>query len=172
MKMKSSSSRAKEMILYLIVGVLTTVVYYIVRFSVLKLSSNNMIAMLAAQIAAIVFAFFTNKYYVFNDKDNDQSLLVQFGKFTLGRLFVFIIDFLITLIFIQTYAGTFIHLLRFDHINYAKSIFSWPVVSVFIGNAKILNTFVWTSVSQVAAIIINYIISKFFVFKKEETINE
>jgi putative flippase GtrA len=171
--LESRKQQARELILYLIVGVATTVVYFVTRFSVYKVSKAAVFSVLIAQIVSITFAFFANKFIVFNDKDNKKSLLSQFVTFALGRLFILVLDLVITFIFVDKFADFFIHLFRFDTINYAKGIYSMSPFSTYIGNAKTLNQFVWAMVSQVAAIVINYIISKFFVFnKKGDSINE
>ena len=76
-----------EMILYLIFGVLTTIVYFVSRFLVVGLTGNSLIAVIVAQISAIVFAFFTNKYFVFLDKEsNPLVVLKQFFVFLSGYL--------------------------------------------------------------------------------------
>ncbi|WP_180367859.1 GtrA family protein, partial [Oenococcus oeni] len=59
--MKNFFNKNYEIILYLIFGILTTVVYFIARFLTLNLSKNALLAVAVAQILAILFAFITNK---------------------------------------------------------------------------------------------------------------
>lgn len=54
----------KEVFLYLIFGVLTTIVNFIVYFLVLKISDNYIFATTIAFIVAVIFAYITNKKYV------------------------------------------------------------------------------------------------------------
>ena len=60
-----NKSKHREIMRYLIIGVLTTVVYFLVRFSVFSLVQSGLLSVVVAQIAAILFAFATNKWFVF-----------------------------------------------------------------------------------------------------------
>lgn len=77
----------KEIILYIIFGVLTTLVNLVV-FSILthfKIDENlsNVISI----IVAVLFAYFTNRKLVFNSTANTlKEKLSEFYKFILGRL--------------------------------------------------------------------------------------
>ena len=84
----------KEIILYIIFGVLTTLVnlivfYILTHFINLDENLSNIIAV----IAAVLFAYFTNRKFVFNStavtfKEN----LKEFCKFIFGRLFTMILE--------------------------------------------------------------------------------
>ncbi len=82
------SERVREIIVYGIFGVLATVVdfgSYIImtRFFSIDEHLSNVLA----QFLAIIFAFFTNKLFVFKDKDLKwKTLSVQLGKFVSLRL--------------------------------------------------------------------------------------
>ena len=126
----------KEIILYLIFGVLTTVVslltYYICTITFLN--PNNaieiQIANIISWITCVTFAFFTNRKYVFESKEDIKKEEI---KFYISRLSALLID--VVMIFI------FVSLLKI--------------------NDKIIKL-----VNQVIIIIFNYIASKLFVFKK------
>ena len=126
----------KEIILYLIFGVLTTVVsllsYYICTITFLN--PNNaveiQIANILSWITCVTFAFFTNRKYVFESKEDIKKEGI---KFYISRLSALLID--VVMIFI------FVSLLKI--------------------NDKIIKP-----VNQVIIIIFNYIASKLFVFKK------
>ena len=126
----------KEIILYLIFGVLTTVVslltYYICTITFLN--PNNaieiQIANIISWITCVTFAFFTNRKYVFESKEDIKKEGI---KFYISRLSSLLID--VVMIFI------FVYLLKI--------------------NDKIIKL-----VNQVIIIIFNYIASKLFVFKK------
>ena len=78
----------KETILYLIFGVLTTILniaicgllYDILHWDVI-------IATVIAWIAAVIFAFITNKIFVFNSKTTDKKVLLkETVSFLIARL--------------------------------------------------------------------------------------
>lgn len=164
--MQKKEETKNEVVRYLIFGVLTTVIYFIVRFTALHLGMGNMTAMTLAQIIAIVFAFITNKLFVFMD-DSKESVVKQFILFVGARLSGIAVDALITFLCIEQGAAFFIDVFRLDTIDYAQGIFSLPIVSGFIGSPELVNSFFWTMVIQVVIIVMNYLISKFIVFKKE-----
>ncbi len=84
----------KEVILYIVFGVLTTLVnlvsfYILTHFINLNENLSNIIAI----ILSVLFAYFTNRKLVFNStavtfKEN----LKEFYKFILGRLFTMILE--------------------------------------------------------------------------------
>ena len=126
----------KEIILYLIFGLLTTVVslatYYLCTITFLN--PNNaieiQIANIISWITCVTFAFFTNRKYVFESKEDIKKEGI---KFYISRLSALLID--VVMIFI------FVTLLKI--------------------NDKIIKL-----VNQAIIIIFNYIASKLFVFKK------
>lgn len=88
LKKIAQDARVKEIIVYTIFGVLATAVdfgSYILMTRVFKLDEH--FSNILAQFLAIIFAFFTNKLFVFNDKELKwKTLSVQFGKFVSLRL--------------------------------------------------------------------------------------
>ncbi|MEG0550663.1 MAG: GtrA family protein [Vagococcus sp.] len=157
----------KESITYIIFGVFTTLVYFITRFMVVNLTGNSMLGVTIAQVVAILFAYLTNKVFVFKNKDwQPLVVLKQLFGFILGRLFVFALDLGLTFIAVEKFSDFFIHLFFFDKINYDFILFSHPLTTKFIGSAELLNEFVFALFVQVLAIVINYLISKKAVFKK------
>lgn len=129
----------KELVNYLIVGILTTIVsygvYYLITISMLD--PNNkielQIANIISWICAVVFAYFTNRKYVFKSKE--KNMLKEGSKFCLSRVFTLLLDMLTMFIMVSLL-----------HINDRLS----------------------KLVSQVLITIGNYIISKFFVFNKKD----
>ena len=126
----------KEIILYLIFGVLTTVVSLLTYYlcTITFLNPNNaveiQIANIISWITCVTFAFFTNRKYVFDSKENIKKEAV---KFYISRLSALLIDVVMIFVF----------------------------VSVLKINDKIIKL-----INQVIIIIFNYIASKLFVFKK------
>ena len=84
----------RETVTYLIFGVLSTLVNYIIYYGLRFLKVDYKIAEIAAWIGAVIFAFFTNKRYVFESRDySPKILLTELWKFTAGRLITFLIEY-------------------------------------------------------------------------------
>ncbi len=89
----------KETIMYLIFGVLTTVVDYL-AYCMLRLADTNyMLANVVSWVLAVIFAFITNKLFVFNSKKKDrQTMSHEISSFFGARVF----SLVFSLIFIYT----------------------------------------------------------------------
>jgi putative flippase GtrA len=130
----------KEIINYLIVGGLTTVlalaVYYgsVLTFLDPDNSIQLQIANILSWVAGVTFAYFTNRKFVFESKAENK--LKEAGSFVLSRLITLFMDMAIM------FVG----------------------VTVLHGNDKIMKL-----ISQVVITISNYIFSKVFVFKKKNS---
>ena len=91
----------KEIVLYIIVGGLTTVVNFVIYFLLTKLLGvNYLISNCLAWIGAVIFAFFTNKFYVFESKKKN-NIIKEFVLFTGTRLFSFLIETLLLFIGVE-----------------------------------------------------------------------
>ena len=143
--MKRIFDKYGEIIRYLIIGALTTlvslIIYYGLTITILnaKKALELQIANIISWICAVTFAYFTNKYYVFKDIGKDKTGIV---KFFLSRILTLLLDMLLMYILVT------------------KLSFNDRIIKVIV---------------QVIVIIGNYILSKLFVFKKrnnvEKTIN-
>lgn len=93
-KIKELYAKHKEIIVYVIFGALTTAVDFATYILLTRLFSvNEDVANVIAQIVAIIFAFFTNKLYVFNDKSMKlRVVLSQFAKFASVRLVTLVLN--------------------------------------------------------------------------------
>ena len=137
--MKQLYNKYKEIILYLIFGVLTTLLCIVTRIVLFHtiLSPDNVIhvqiATIISNVVGITFAYFTNRKYVFESKNKNK--LKEASKFVLGRLSTLGMDMLIMFI----------------------------GVSVLHFNSTLI-----TIISNGLVIILNYVLSKLFVFKKEK----
>lgn len=135
--MKNLFIKYKEIIMYLIFGVLTTVisliVYYLLTFTILD--ANNplllQIANIISWVGGVLFAYFTNRKYVFESKNTNK--VKEFTSFVGARVATLILDMLIM--------GVGVTWLAF--------------------NDKVMKL-----ISQVLVIVGNYILSKLIVFKK------
>lgn len=145
-KVKELFVKYKEIILYIVFGVLTTAVSFISYAVCTKLINlKNEIAGIALSnviswVCAVLFAFATNKIWVFESRSGDvKTVFGEFWKFVASRLVTgalewFGVPFLVYLGLNQTIFGT-------------KGMLSKLTVSILV-------------------VILNYIFSKIFVFKK------
>lgn len=123
----------REMIAYLFFGVCTTAVNYIAYF-LLKRTIPYQAANAIAWVVAVIFAYITNKIWVFESKTMDPGLVLrEFGTFVSGRIVSGIFD-----------------------MGFLIAAVEWMKMGE--GLAKIIG--------GVVVVILNYIISKLFVFKK------
>ncbi len=92
----------KEVILYLIFGGLTTLVnlvsYFVMR-EMFSLGINT--STIIGWFLSVVFAFFTNKYFVFEAKNNDKKgFLFELTSFFSARVLSLLLDMLILYVFV------------------------------------------------------------------------
>ncbi|MCD8003892.1 MAG: GtrA family protein [Clostridia bacterium] len=163
---KQIYEKYREIILYIVFGVLTTAVGWGVYFAVMAAgraifaleagdaSSPAYIAVYTAAmiiqwVCAVLTAFFTNRKYVFTDADRDAGVLRQLAVFSSGRLLTLGLDYVVTL------AGTYAMTTLFP------SLLSLTVFGVTF-NADEAAAKILASVLVLAA---NYVISKFLVFR-------
>jgi len=98
-KIKELYEKYKEVINYLIFGVLTTVVslivYYVCVYTFLNPENpiQLQIANILQWIAGVLFAYFTNRKYVFESKEKNK--VKEASKFVLARLTTLIMDMII-----------------------------------------------------------------------------
>ena len=143
MKIIEIYKKYEEIITYLIIGVLTTIVNlavkYALLFTVLNASDATQlqIAVVISWIVACLFAYITNRKIVFKSKS--KKILKEFIAFVSARLFTLILEMLIMFIFVT--------LLKLN-----SNL--WVVI--------------WSIVAQVVVIVVNYILSKLVIFKKEK----
>lgn len=143
MKVIELYKKYEEIINYLIIGVLTTVVNlavkYALLFTVLNASDATQlqIAVVISWVVACIFAYITNRKIVFKSKS--RKILKEFTAFVSARIFTLILEMLIMFIFVT--------LLKLDSDL-------WVVI--------------WPLVAQVVVIVVNYVLSKLVIFKKEK----
>lgn len=84
----------KEVIMYIIFGIATTLVNLIISFileGIIKV--NGEIASAIGIIASILFAYFTNRKWVFNTEAKGfKENIKEFGKFVFGRALTMVIE--------------------------------------------------------------------------------
>lgn len=93
----------KEQILYIIFGVLTTVLNFLVYIIFTRVfEANFLISNAVAWFLAVIFAFITNKIYVFNSTDyNIKFIIKEFSEFTISRIFTGLLDIGLLYLFVS-----------------------------------------------------------------------
>ena len=83
----------KEIIKYLIFGILTTLVNILCFYILDKLNIDIYINNTISWIVSVIFAFITNKLYVFESKSLDIKTIFKEGTSFLGaRIFSYFVD--------------------------------------------------------------------------------
>lgn len=134
-----------EVISYLIFGVLTTVVYIISRLFIFHFYQDATVSAGLANIIAVIFAFVTNDTIVF--KQDRKGWAPRFVKFVFARLVTLVLDLVLAFIFVDA----------FPHI-----------IGQFVNDSPKLINLIETLVGQILIIVLNYILSKLFVFRDKK----
>ena len=93
LKMLIKKVLTREVIFYIIFGVLTTIANIGVFYLLTLLGLNENIANIIAIIVAVLFAYFTNRKLVFNSTASTfKEKLTEFYKFMLGRAFTMVVE--------------------------------------------------------------------------------
>jgi len=143
MKNHIQSFFKNELLSYLFFGIATTIISILSRLVIYQLTHKELLATALANIIGILFAFITNDTIVF--KQARQNWPRRLLKFSLARLSTFLLDLFLTFLFVTQFPhiiGQFVN----DNIDKVNSI--------------------ETVISQFLIIILNYIFSKVFIFKK------
>ena len=122
----------KEILMYLLFGVLTTVVNIVVYYLCNDVvHMNYLVANAIAWLLSVLFAYVTNRKFVF--ESNNASWFSECLKFMASRVSTGVIDMVVM----------------------------WVLVTLLS-----LNSMVSKVLSNVLVIVLNYVFSKLFVFKK------
>ena len=162
-KIKELYKKYEEIIIYLIVGVLTTIVSwgacFVAKFFLdSNISFQNFLINTFGWVVGVCFAYPLNRAWVFKSKN--KKILKEFGGFAASRLSTWVLDVAIMWFFINivSFESFLIKLL-------AKLSF---VVTDISTQDKIYYWFVKIFISAVLVTIANYIFSKFLVFGKKK----
>ena len=132
-RIKELLSKYKRIILYILFGILTTLVNVVVYFACYCLKFSTSASTVTAWILSVLFAYITNRKYVFGSKlSGIKKVFKEVSNFFLSRLSTGLLDLAVMLLFVD--------ILEFN--------------GMFI---KVI--------SNMVVIVLNYILSKFLVFK-------
>ena len=144
-KIKALCVKYREIIVYIIVGGLTTLVSWAVKFAwnflfyggtAYPTELQAMILSIVENVAGILFAYPMNRRFVFLSKD--PEVFKEFLKFSLSRVSTLLLS--LGLNVLLTWMG--------------------------------VNIYVTTIIAAVVVVIMNYVLSKLLVFRKKEEENE
>lgn len=124
----------REVFMYLLFGGLTTIINIIVYYIGSLAGLTTAVANFIANVISILFAYFTNKKYVFESKAiTKKEKWAEFVKFISARIATFIMDMVLMILLVD--------------------VLGW-------------NNLLCKILVNILVIILNYVFSKIFVFKK------
>lgn len=142
--------RYKELILYVVFGVLNTAVNFTAFWLWGKILGEELyyISNALAWLASVIFAYLTNKLFVFESKSfSPKTLLKEIPLFFGARVFSFCVE-----------EGGLIFLVDGLHFgDFSLTAFGFEISGQLIAKISI----------SVIVVIINYVVSKFAIFKKK-----
>ena len=150
-KIKDYYKKRREIILYALFGVLTTLANLFAFLLTTKLFGEELVLInnAIAWIAGVVTAFVTNKLYVFNSKSWKPKIAIkEFAEFTGARPFSFVFE--------EVGMWVFVTVLHFS--DKSLSVLAFDISGQLI--AKIL--------LSIVVVAMNYFFSKFIIFKKKK----
>ena len=159
--MKKLFTKYREIIVYIVVGVLTTIVSWGACF-VAKLfldptvTLQNNIINTIGWIAGVCFSYPLSRKWVF--KSNNPHILKEFGGFAASRLSTWILDILIMFLLVNVWP-------LYGFINKICGWFSYVPTQDML---ETLNYwFVKICISAVLVTVLNYVFSKVLIFRKK-----
>ena len=151
-KIKELLIKYKELISYVFFGVLTTVVnfitFYILESFILKGENAYLVNNAVAWFVSVVFAYVTNKLFVFGSKSWDMKKVArEVVEFFSARVLSFLIE--------EAGLWLFVDVMSFGEFSY--TVFGFEITGNLI--AKVI--------LSVIVVILNYFFSKLWIFKKK-----
>ena len=162
-KIKELYKKYEEIIIYLIVGVLTTIVSwgacFVAKFFLdSNISFQNFLINTFGWVVGVCFAYPLNRAWVFKSKN--KKILKEFGGFAASRLSTWVLDVAIM--------WFFVNIVSFESFLIKVLAKVGLVITEIDTQDKIYYWFVKIFISAVLVTIANYIFSKFLVFGKKK----
>lgn len=155
-KIKELLKKYKELITYVVFGALTTLVNFVCFWALNKIFGDHIYLLnnAIAWIASVIFAYVTNKLWVFESKSwNIKIVAREVAEFFAARLFSFGVE----------EGGLWLFVDIFGMGAYSFTVFGFEITGQLI--AKVI--------LAVIVVILNYFFSKFIIFaKKKKTDND
>ena len=153
-KIKTLFKKYQEIILYVLFGGFTTVVNLAVFWLLNQAIGENayLVNNIVAWFAAVVFAYITNKLWVFDSKSWAFKVVIkEISQFFLARVFSLAVE--------EGGLWLFVEIMEFDKLSFHLLGFEFTGKLI----AKIL--------LAVIVVILNYIFSKFIIFARKKKEN-
>ena len=132
-----------ELLSYIFFGGATTLISIITRLGIYHVTQQELFATTLANIVGILFAFITNDTIVFKQERKDWHL--RLIKFSTSRISTLLLDLLLTYIFVTKFP---------------------QIIGQFVYNNITNVNAIETFISQTLIVIINYFLSKMYIFNK------
>jgi len=163
-KIKTLYKKNEEIIIYLIVGVLTTifswVACYIAKYFLdSTIGWQNFIINTIGWVAGVSYSYPLNRRWVF--KSTNKHIIKEFWNFSLSRLSTLILDLVIMWGLVNSWLGSVVIRGWFEAICSKVAVLADKTDTVHYWFVKIF-------ISAVLVTIANYIFSKFLVFSKKK----
>ncbi|MBO7178787.1 MAG: GtrA family protein [Clostridia bacterium] len=144
-------NKYKELVTYIIFGILTTFVNFFAFWLFTKIFGEELYLVnnAVAWVVGVVFAYVTNKLFVFESKSWNLKLVTKEAAGFLGaRIFSFLVEEGGMLLFI--------------------SVLGFGTKSLTLLGITITGQFIVKILLAVIVVVLNYVFSKFFIFRKQE----
>lgn len=161
-KIKELLEKYREVIVYLIVGVLTTIFSWAALFVGkifldVDISWQNFLNNTISWIAGVVFAYPLNRKWVF--RSTNPKILKEFTGFASSRVSTWILDVIVMWFFVNVIT--------------LKAPIKWAcgLIQYFPDEETLGNLNYWIAkifISSVLVMVTNYVISKLLIFKKSD----
>lgn len=143
-KIRALLVRYREMLSYLFFGVLTTLVNMVAYALLSRTAMSTGAATAVANAISILFAYVTNRIWVFESKTRGTAALKEFTSFVSCRLATLVLDIVLMIIGVD-WLGTALVPARWTDL--------WELTMKLISNVII--------------VVVNYIFSKLLIFRRK-----
>ena len=141
----------KELIIYCIFGVCTTLVNFLTYklFNVLLGEKFYLVSNIIAWFVSVVFAYFSNKLFVFESKSWEWKLILkEASSFFAARVFSLVVE----------EAGLFLLVDVIGMKDFAFEVYGFTISGNMISKV----------ILAVVVVVLNYFFSKFVIFRKKD----
>lgn len=163
-RIKELCEKYREIIVYIIVGVMTTIFCWVVAWIMehfifdATIAFENFLINTICWVAGVLFAYPLNRKWVF--KSTNPRVIKEFFGFAGSRLSTYFLDIFIMWLFVNVFPFT--GLIKKITLSMGKEFDQGTLDSLNFWVAKIF-------ISSVLVMIANYVFSKLLIFKKEKT---
>lgn len=134
-----------EILSYLFFGVAATLVYILTRTSLFFIIPHTLTIVFIANCVAILFAFITNDQVVF--KQELAGWPARLFKFISARMTTLFLDMLLAYVLVDAFP---------------------QLIGQFVDQNPVTINMIATLISQILVIVLNYVLSKLFVFRNSK----